>query len=690
MAATFVVSTKFSAIDAMTATFKQMSSSLGRLDAQMSSFERGIGKAVGVVGQLGIAIGTISIGKNIIDANVQLDDALKSLSAITGITGAAFEDFKSKIEETSKSSKMFKGDVAKAYEVVGNAAPEFLKNASALKSVTEASITLSKASKEDLQSSALSLTGVMNQFNLGAEQSARTMNALAAGSVVGSASIKQVNEAMVNFGAVASESNMSLETSVALIEVLSKKSIFGAEAGTKLRGATIKLKDAGLGYKSGLFNINDALEEAKKKYDKLSSAKRKDAFLTKTFGIENITTGTILLNNIGLLNEYTKGVTGTNTATEQAAIQSQSLGAIIKRIGDGFKNFVTSTNDSNLALSAFRNVLIFVDNNLGTLLATIGLAIGVYAALKVAIMVNRAWMLLSNVAIGISNALHLESTAAIAGNTIAMNASIITEKLMTAWIWLSNTAMANKNIATLVLTTQTIANTIATNANSLANMIMSNSVISATVAIIASSSAFVWNKISLIASTVATYAFTAATWVLNTALTIMNVLLSPISLIIIGIGAAIVGVLYVISNWGNIVKWLGNIWTDTINMITRAWTGMIKWFKEFDFVDMFKSIGNSIINFFLWPIKKVLELVSSFPGKIGATAKSGLDTLNGLQFETKGEMTKKVVNVDAASNTAKNQQNNSSVDINLRAEKGTSAEILKNKGATPIKVTKNN
>lgn len=655
--ATFSVSTKFTAIDGMSAVFAKMNTGVGRLEAGLTGFEKRVGASIGKLGQFGLAIGGTAVLGSMATATIDLDKNLRSLSAITGATGKQFDDFKNRINAVSKETGMFKGDVAKAMEVVGNAAPEFLKSADALSAVTKASITLSKASGDDLQNSALSLTGVMNQFGLSAKDAERVMNTLAAGSQVGSAGITLVNESLKNFGAVAAGSNMSVEQSVALIEVLAKKSIVGAEAGTKLRGATIKLKDAGFGYASGLFNINDALGEAKKKYDSLSTAKEKDAFLTKTFGLENITSGTILLENIGLLDEYTKGVTGTSTATQQASINAGSLSNTLTKIVDKFKNFITSTDDSSVALTLMRTSLDFVLNNLNAIMTVIGGAIAVYGALKLAIWTTRAATIAQSIALGVQNGI-------LGTHTVYLASDALTMRIHTATTWLLNGATT---ALTAVLGAQKVAwlGNIAT---------------------------LLWAKTSTVAmavvsklAVVGTYLWTAATWVLNVALTVMKVLLSSITLIILGIVAAIVAIIAVIAYWGQITTWFSNIWKQSIDWISMAWNELIGWFTTFDFVNFFKEIGNSIISFMLWPIKKILELVSTFPGKIGETAKSALKTLDGMKMEVNS---KSEAPLNAEATVQKNKQT-SQIDLNVKTQQGTTAEVEKKRGSQPVKVTNN-
>lgn len=347
MNAALKVPTIFSAVDKFSSVVKGMSKSVSSFGndtdvavAKVQRKFRGISEA-----SKNFAIGTAAAGTAIlaplgmaVKAASDYETSIASLSAITGATGTELQKFKSKVEEVADAQKMAYGETAKAFELAGSAMPELLKSADALGKVSTAAIVLSKASGEDLESSIRSVTGVMNQFSLGAEQSERTINVMAAGAKVGAASIAQTAESMVNFGSVAAAANMSLEQTVGAIQVMSKYSLFGAEAGTKLRGSVLKLQQAGVGYASGQFKINDALIEAKANIDKLSTAKQKDAALQKLFGAENISTGKILLNNISLLGEYTKGVTGTSEAQIQAAIKSETLAKKMEAIKNRVAN----------------------------------------------------------------------------------------------------------------------------------------------------------------------------------------------------------------------------------------------------------------------------------------------------------------------------------------------------------------
>lgn len=386
-----------------------------------------------------------------VDAVKDYESAIASAQAITGTTTEQFIPFKAQIKDVAKVTKKSTVDIAKGFEIVGSAKPELLKSAEALGAVTKSAITLSKASGDELETSAKSLTGVMNQFSLAADQSHRTMNVLAAGSVVGSANITNVAESMKTFGAVAAGSNLTLEQSVALVEVMGKYSLFGSEAGNKLKGSILRLQKAGMGYASGLFNVNDALLETQNRLSKLRLAKEKDAFITRVFGAENVSAGKILLDNIALYNEYTKGVTNTSIGIDQAKLKTDTFTVALAELKAGWVNIVTSSDQANSSLHGVKRTIQFVSNNLESVVKWTSYAVGGFLALKVALFVAKTMMAGYNVALGIYTVLASKSLLVLRANTIAMAAAAVTTKVVTAAQWLWNAAMTANPIGLIIV-----------------------------------------------------------------------------------------------------------------------------------------------------------------------------------------------------------------------------------------------
>lgn len=269
---------------------------------------------------------------------------------VSDLNDTQFERFRKEIFSVGNTTRKSYTDVATTFEKIAGLNADFAKTAYGLGQVSTAAIILSKASREDLGTSAENLVGIMNQFGFAADQANRSINVLAAGQAVGAATISETAESLKIFGAVAASSNTTIEQSVALIETLAAKSLKGEQAGTALRGSFTRLQKAGLGYKTGQFQIIDALEEARKKVDALRSAKAKDAYVTDLFGLENLTAGKILIANIDKFKEFTRQVTGTAEAQKAAAINSAPFAERLKQARERVGNLAIKIGDKLLPI----------------------------------------------------------------------------------------------------------------------------------------------------------------------------------------------------------------------------------------------------------------------------------------------------------------------------------------------------
>lgn len=387
----FVIPSIFTAVDKLSAPVRAMSgslkdfgksaeSSMARLDRKM----RPIGKQAALMGAAIVAPLALAVNEA-----AKFETSLAAFRTIVSdLDDAQFSKFTEAIKSVGGETKKSFTDVAASFEKIAGLNAKFADTAEGISAVSKASIILSRASGADLGQSAENLVGIMNQFSLGAMEANRAINVLAAGQSVGAASINQTAEAFVNFGSVAAGSNISLEQSVALIQTLGKFSVFGAEAGTKLRGSVLRLQKSGVGYASGQFQINDALEEARKKFDHLGTSKKKDAYLNKLFGAENVATGRILLSNIEIYKEFTKGVTGTSEAAKAAAINQNTLAERLANAKAQLTNFAIKIGEKLIpALSKLMDKITplidrmseWAKNNPKTLSTIVKIAVGIAA-----------------------------------------------------------------------------------------------------------------------------------------------------------------------------------------------------------------------------------------------------------------------------------------------------------------------
>jgi len=591
------IPTEFTAIDKFSAVIAKMTSGVSNFTKSTGSAVERVNtkinntfKSLGNIVQLGLGVGLAGLFSMGIQSINEYETAIASFRTIVSdLSDKDFAKYRVEVNNVAKDTKKSAIDVALSFEKIAGLNSDLAKTADGLGLVSKASIVLSKASGDDLGISAENLVGLMNQYSLGAKDADRVTNVLAAGLKVGASSISQSSEAYKNFGAVAKSSNITLEQSQALIQMVSQKQILGAEAGTKLRGATLQLQKAGLGYKSGVFNINDALVESQKISDKLKTAKEKDAYATKVFGAENITVGKILMSNIGKYDQFTKAVTGTNEAQKQAEINTNTLAVRYDEFKNSLVNMLVSNDQTISGLEDVKNMLAFVTDNLGTIVGAIGKVVVAFLAFK------------------------------------AINGIIQTATFLMG-LWSAAVAFYEGVALTAAFTGASFA-------------------------------AVIW----------------ATVW--------------PILAVI----AAIALVVAIIYNWSDITKWFSRTWETFINGAETLWLELVSALTEFDFVGLFISIGQAIIDFMLAPLKAVLGLVAMIPGGIGKAAQTGLDKLNEMT-DLKMMVGHDIKKLDSPEQTnAKMMQDNrmsANMDINLRGNTNAveSTSVWGNKGL-PVNVT---
>lgn len=328
--------------------YKKVQGQIGQTRGILTKLNKAAGGLLPAFGFATILLGIKALITKSDQAFIKLQENIGNLSAITGLVGKDLEWLTQKAKDLSTEARIdgivitqSAEEIVDAFTKMGSARPELLKDKEALAEVTEAALILAAAAKIDLQASISAVASVMNQFDLDASQTTRAINAIAAGSLEGSAEVDSLTESMKNAGTVAADSNLTLEQTVALLEVLAEKQLLGAEAGTKLRGALLKMKAAGVGYVSGQFNLRDALIEVNAQLEKQGSDLERDALKQKIFGTENITAGNILLQNIEKYDQLTEAVTGTNVAMEQAATNTDNEIARRAQAINKLKNVLT-------------------------------------------------------------------------------------------------------------------------------------------------------------------------------------------------------------------------------------------------------------------------------------------------------------------------------------------------------------
>jgi TP901 family phage tail tape measure protein len=324
------------------------------------------------------------------DARLELEDSKANLKALTGLGDSDItwltEQAKVLSTEVTKTGVRVRGsskEIVDAFTLVGSAKPELLKNKEALKEVTEQALILATASKMEVGDAVRGLTIGLNMYGASASEAARYTNVLGAGAKEGAAEVTSQTQSILKAGVAASQANIPIEQLVGSIQALAEKGIKDEIAGTGLKTFFIKLQ-------SGADDTNPKIVGLQKAIENLAAKNLSSAEIQKRFGLETYTVAAAMIASAEKVDFYTKAVTGTNVALEQAQINSQTTAAMLAQAKNKFSEagmevvghlnpaLLKATNLSTQFLKVLLELPRIFKENKGLLL-TLAITMGAYA-----------------------------------------------------------------------------------------------------------------------------------------------------------------------------------------------------------------------------------------------------------------------------------------------------------------------
>jgi TP901 family phage tail tape measure protein len=371
---------------------------LKKLDKRVGDNFRNVGNYVGALNtlktglaQLGLAFGIGTLVRGGVESIIDFDQAVADLSAITGATGEDLKFFKEQARELGIEVDGGASAVVEAYKLIGSAKPELLENAQALNEVTKSAILLSQASGLELPEASKNLTSALNQFKAPAEEAGRFINVLANGAKFGSAEIPEITNALLKFGGVADGFNVSIEESVAMIELLRPSFKESAEVGTALRNIMLKMsapegtpKLAKEFAKAGI-NVEKLSDQSltfEERVRELLPLLEDENALVKVFGAENIVGAKAMLTQVEAMDEMTEKMHTMGTIQEQANTRTQTLGHALMELKNAFTDLFLGITESENSMQGLVKFLQWITANLPTIVTIIGKLIRAFVIYK--------------------------------------------------------------------------------------------------------------------------------------------------------------------------------------------------------------------------------------------------------------------------------------------------------------------
>lgn len=320
-----------------------------------------VGKNSFLMNEMSQGVNTlISTLDSFISIGSEFDFKMKEVQAITGASGETLNEISKNGRELAKIYGGSAADSVESFKIIlSRLSTDIAKSPEALKKMGENVSILSKTMGGDVKGSVDALTTAMNQYAVdlsnplkASEEMTRMMDIMAKGAQLGAAEVPQISQALAVSGLSAKMAGVSFEEANAAIQVLAKGSLFGSEAGTKLRNAIGRLGEGRFMPKKTL----DALTAAGVNVDvlgdktisladrltELSKIQNDTALVSQFFGVENENAGKVLLSNIPQMKEWTSQIYEKGNAELQAGIIMGSYTERLKRIKSRMQDYAIS------------------------------------------------------------------------------------------------------------------------------------------------------------------------------------------------------------------------------------------------------------------------------------------------------------------------------------------------------------
>lgn len=290
------------------------------------------------------------------------EEAQAELKALTGLDDDSIqwltrqaETLSTSMEKSGLRIRQSSDEILQAYMLIGSKKPELLGNKEALNAVTVEAMRLAAAAKIDLKDAVVATTVSLNMYGESADQAAKYVNVLAAGSKEGAADVASQAAAIKNAGVAAATAGVPIEALQGTIQTLAEKGIESEVAGTALKKFFLVLQTGPDETNPKIVGLQTALEN-------LNKRGMTAADIQKMFGEEAYSAASILIQNVDAVDRYTKAVTGTNIAVEQAAINSDTNRAKLEQHKNAIKEagieLAERLNPSIMTLSSLTTKII--------------------------------------------------------------------------------------------------------------------------------------------------------------------------------------------------------------------------------------------------------------------------------------------------------------------------------------------
>ena len=307
-------------------------------------------------GMTAAGLAVAAFGVAAVKMAADFDQQMSTVQANTGATGAQLDQLRAAAIEAGASTVYSATDSADAINDLGKAG---MSVTDILTGGLSGALNLAASDGMAVGDAAEYMANALSMFHLKGSQASQVADTLAAGAGKAVGNVSDFGEALNNCGAQANSFGMNVQETTGVLALFAQNGTIGAEAGTQLNSMLMKLdapsaeasntmKELGIsaydaqGHFVGMANFAGQLQKAEKG---LTDEQRNQANAT-IFGSDAIKAANYLYEaGESGVNKWTKAVSESGYAAEQAAAKNNNLKGDLENLGGSMESLMISVGE---------------------------------------------------------------------------------------------------------------------------------------------------------------------------------------------------------------------------------------------------------------------------------------------------------------------------------------------------------
>lgn len=307
-------------------------------------------------GMAAAGLAVAAFGVAAVKMAADFDQQMSTVQANTGATSAQMDQLRAAAIEAGASTVYSASDSADAINDLGKAG---MSVTDILTGGLSGALNLAASDGMAVGDAAEYMANALSMFHLKGSQASRVADTLAAGAGKAVGNVSDFGEALNNCGAQANSFGMNVQETTGVLALFAQNGTIGAEAGTQLNSMLMKLaapsteaantmKELGIsaydaqGHFVGMANFAGQLQKAEKG---LTDEQRNQANAT-IFGSYAIKAANYLYEaGAGGVNKWTKAVSESSYAAEQAAAKNNNLKGDLENLSGSMESLMISVGE---------------------------------------------------------------------------------------------------------------------------------------------------------------------------------------------------------------------------------------------------------------------------------------------------------------------------------------------------------